>query len=204
MRTTGAVSVQRLEDAQDAAEQARAEVDSLRHQVAGLLAALSGNPDGPVEQYPAVQLARAKLEQAQMAREFATISAPFDGFVARTETVQIGSYVSASKPIFALFSDSNAWIEANFKEAQLAKIRVGQSAEVSIDRCPGRLFKATVVSISRGTGASFSILPAENATGNWVKVAQRLPVRLEFRETPPLELISSGLSATVTIVLTGN
>jgi membrane fusion protein, multidrug efflux system len=90
------------------------------------------------------------------------------------------------------------WIEANFKETQLAKIRVGQPAEVEIDAVPGRTFKARVTGIGAGTGSEFSLLPAQNATGNWVKVTQRVPVRLKFEEKPDRPLVS-GWSAHVTV-----
>lgn len=203
MQSAGAVSASRLEEAKQTVEEARAEVDSFQQQVAGLLASLGGDAARPLEQYAAVRLARAELERAETTLGFAIVSAPFAGVVARTENVQIGSYVSASKPIFTLFSDRDVWIEANFKEDQLARIRIGQAAEVTLDRFPDKLFHATVVSIDPGTGSAFSVLPPENATGNWVKVTQRVPVKLRFRELPPLDAISAGLSAVVIIRLTG-
>ena len=110
------------------------------------------------------------------------MTAPSDGIVTRVEQLQVGSYINASAPVFALVSTSDVWIEANFKEDQLTHMRVGQAASVKVDSYPGKSFEAEVVSLSPGTGSQFSVLPPENATGNWVKVVQRLPVRLRAEE----------------------
>ena len=103
-------------------------------------------------------------------------------------------------PVFTLISDRDIWVEANFKEDELAYLRAGQAAEVHIDAYPGRTFRGQVASLSPGTGAQFSVLPPENATGNWVKVVQRVPVRVQFE---PSELgavpLHAGLSASVTV-----
>jgi membrane fusion protein (multidrug efflux system) len=101
-------------------------------------------------------------------------------------------------PVVSIVANDRSWVEANFKETQLAKIRVGQQAEVEIDAIPGRSFKARVASIGAGTGSEFSLLPAQNATGNWVKVTQRVPVRLTLEEKLDRPLVS-GWSAHVTV-----
>jgi membrane fusion protein (multidrug efflux system) len=101
--------------------------------------------------------------------------------------------------VFALVSTLDVWIEANFKEVQLARMQPGQSATVEIDRIPGKHFSATVVSLSPGTGSQFSMLPAENATGNWVKVVQRIPVRLQLANVDPGFRLQAGLSASVKV-----
>jgi len=120
--------------------------------------------------------------------------------VAKVEQLQVGDYINAATPVFTLISSSDVWVEANFKEDELTYMRPGQSAEVSIDAYPGRRFRARVVSLSPGTGAQFSLLPPENATGNWVKVVQRVPVRLQFE---PDEIngipLHAGLSVDVTV-----
>jgi membrane fusion protein (multidrug efflux system) len=101
--------------------------------------------------------------------------------------------------VFALVVAGDTWIEANFKENQLTHMRVGQQVEVHVDSYPGKKFDGTVVSVSPGTGSQFSLLPAENATGNWVKVVQRLPVRIELRDFDPEFPLHGGLSATVNV-----
>jgi membrane fusion protein (multidrug efflux system) len=127
---------------------------------------------------------------------YTTISAPIDGIVTRVEELQPGDYINAATPAFVLVSTRDVWVEANFKEVQLTHMLPGQSATVHIDAYPGRAIRAKVVSISPGTGSQFSLLPPENATGNWVKVVQRLPVRLQLQESVPVQ---SGLSALVTV-----
>ncbi len=136
-----------------------------------------------------VQQAQALLDRAKLNLSYTVIKAPSDGIVTRVEQLQVGSYISASAPVFALVSTGNIWIEANFKEDQLTHMRVGQTASVEVDSYPGKTFEGRVASVSPGTGSQFSVLPPENATGNWVKVVQRLPVRIE------LEHPDAGVSA---------
>jgi membrane fusion protein (multidrug efflux system) len=127
------------------------------------------------------------------------ISAPTDGVVAKVEQLQVGDTIAASAPVFALVSTGDVWIEANFKEVQLARMRPGQMATVKIDRYPGRAFSAKVTSVCPSTGSQFSLLPPENATGNWVKVVQRVPVRLQLTNVNAEFLLQAGLSADVTV-----
>jgi membrane fusion protein (multidrug efflux system) len=117
--------------------------------------------------------------------------------VTGVEHLQAGSYLPAAVPAFVLVSSRDVWVEADFKEDQLANVRPGESATVKIDAYPGRTFPAVVTSITPGTGSQFSVLPPENATGNWVKVVQRLDVRLRLAGTLPT--VRSGLSANVTV-----
>jgi len=119
--------------------------------------------------------------------------------VTRVEELQVGSYVNASVPVFALVSTHDVWLEANYKEDQLAHMRVGQEAEVTVDSYPDKTFKGKVVSVSPGTGSQFSVLPPENATGNWVKVVQRLPVRVELENIDANYPLHGGLSANVDV-----
>src|SRR5439155_14623625 len=124
---------------------------------------------------------------------------PENGIVTKVEQLQIGSYVTASMPLFSLMSTDRIWVEANFKETELTHMRPGQQATVEIDTYPDIVFPAKVESLSPGTGLTFSLLPAENATGNWVKVVQRLPVRLSLDQMDPNALLHAGLSATVEV-----
>jgi membrane fusion protein, multidrug efflux system len=180
----------------DARNQAQQNVISDQQQINATLASLGGDPNIPADRHPTVQEAQAALDRALLNLSYTTIAAPIDGIVTRVEELQAGDYINAATPAFVLVSTRDVWIEANFKEVQLTHMRPGQSATVHIDAYPGRLIRAKVVSISPGTGSQFSLLPPENATGNWVKVVQRLPVRLRLEDSVPVQ---SGLSALVTV-----
>jgi len=143
--------------------------------------------------------AQAELGRAQLDLSYTVISAPDDGIVAQVERLQVGDYVNAASPVFALISTRNVWVEANFKEVQLSKMRAGQPATVRFDTYGDKVFKAHVASLSPGTGAQFAMLPAQNATGNWVKVVQRLAVRIEIEDADRAHPLFSGLSATVKV-----
>jgi len=180
----------------NARNQAQQNVVSDQQQINATLASLGGDPNTPAEQHPTVQEAQAELDRARLFLSYTTIVAPIDGIVTRVEELQPGDYINAATPAFVLVSTRDVWIEANFKEVQLTHMLPGQSATVRIDAYPGRVIRAKVVSISPGTGSQFSLLPPENATGNWVKVVQRLPVRLHLQDSVPVQ---SGLSALVTV-----
>jgi membrane fusion protein, multidrug efflux system len=184
----------------DAAQQT---VSAAKETIASVLASLGGNPEIPVDQHPSVQQAQAQLDRAKLNLSYTRVVAPIDGIVTKVEQLQVGDYINASTPVFALVSTKNVWVEANFKEVQLGHMRAGQTAEVDIDAYPDKTFHARVVSVSPGTGTEFSMLPAENATGNWVKVVQRLPVRLEIDSQDFASLkpgaLRSGLSANVEV-----
>ena len=196
--TSGVASQAQVERALMSRNESEQKVAGAKQQITSTLASLGGDPAIPVDRHPTVQQAQAQLDRAKLNLSYTTISAPIDGVVTRVEQLQVGNYINAATPAFALVSSQDMWIEANFKENQLAHMRVGQTARVSIDAFPGRAFHARVVSVSPGTGAEFSLLPAENATGNWVKVVQRLPVRLEL-EGSDLPTLRAGLSANVSV-----
>jgi membrane fusion protein (multidrug efflux system) len=198
---SGISSRAQFEQVQHAVELARSQLASAQQQVDSVLAMLGGNPDLPVDAHPLVMQAQAALDKAKLDESYTVVVAPDDGTVAKVEQLQVGDYINAAAPLFSLVSSRDTWIEANFKEDDLAHMRPGQSAEVSIDAYPSHRFKAHVTSLSPGTGSQFSLLPPENATGNWVKVVQRVPVRLqldrdEFAAGLPLH---AGLSAEVTV-----
>ena len=138
------------------------------------------------------QSARAVLNQSYL-----VIIAPQDGVVTKVDQLQVGDFVTAAAPVFSLVSN-RLWVDANFKENQLEYMRSGQPASIKLDAYPDTRFEATVEAISPGTGSSFSLLPAENATGNWVKVTQRVPVRIVFTHPPEVPL-EPGLSASVSV-----
>jgi membrane fusion protein (multidrug efflux system) len=128
---------------------------------------------------------------------YGVVRAPQSGVVTKVENLQVGTYVTAATPVFHLVAD-RVWIEADFKENQLKNMRIGQHATVRVDAYPGHELSAVVQSLAPGTDQTFSLLPAENSSGNWVKVVQRLPVRLAFDKPPPIAL-QGGLSAKVKV-----
>jgi membrane fusion protein (multidrug efflux system) len=196
---TGIASQAAYDTAQHTLDSARQQVASAQQQAASVLAMLDGNADIDVDQHPNVLQAQAELDRAKLNLSYTRITAPDDGIVTKVEQLQVGDYINAASPVFALISSRDVWVEANFKEDQLAHMRAGQPATIQVDTYPGRTFKAHVASIAPGTGSQFSVLPPENATGNWVKVVQRLPVRLELDDTVPDLPLHSGLSATVEV-----
>ena len=184
------------DEAAHAAELAKAQQRVSEQQVASALASVGGDPDLPVEKFPGVMKAKADLDQARLNLGYATLKAPADGIVTKVDQVQPGTRVAASQVLFFLIS-GKPWIEANFKEDQLAHMKPGQPVTISVDAYDHDL-TGHVTSFSPGTGSSFSLLPPENATGNWVKVVQRLPVKVEIDGDVPTTL-SAGLSATVEV-----
>jgi membrane fusion protein (multidrug efflux system) len=197
---SGISSRAQFEQTQHALELAQSQLSSAEQQVGSVLALLGGNLELPVEQHPVVQEAQAALDRANLELSYTVIRSPDDGVVAKVEQLQVGDYITAATAVFSLISTRDVWIEANFKEDELTYMRPGQSAEVRIDAYPGRRFKARVSSLSPGTGAQFSLLPPENATGNWVKVVQRVPVRLQLDDAA-LDGVAlhAGLSVDVTV-----
>ncbi len=195
----GISSQLQVDRAVHALDTARAEVSAAEQQVGAMAANLGGDPNIAPDKHPTVQHAQAALDRAKLNLSYTVIRAPSDGVVTRVEQLQAGTHIAASAPVFALVVAGDLWIEANFKEDQLAHMRVGQQAVVRVDSYPGKQFQGTVASVSPGTGSQFSLLPAENATGNWVKVVQRLPVRIELRQLDPEFPLQGGLSATVRV-----
>jgi membrane fusion protein, multidrug efflux system len=197
LAASGVAARSTFDQVQNAMQMARQKVASTQSDVANTLAQLAGIADIPVDQHPSVQRAQAALDKAELDLSYTQVKAAEPGIVTKVDQLQVGSYVTASTPVFSMIS-KRVWIEANFKETELTHMRAGQSATVEIDTYPGVVFNATVESLSPGTGLTFSLLPPENATGNWVKVVQRLPVRLML-ENPKDRLLHAGLSATVEV-----
>jgi membrane fusion protein, multidrug efflux system len=178
---------------------ARQHVASIEQQIANTVVALNGDPDIAIDRHPTVRAAKAQLDRARLDLSYATVTAPDDGVVTRVDDLQVGNFVNPGNPVFSLMSSRKIWIEANFRETGLTYMRPGQEATIDVDAYPDRTFKAHVVSMSPGTGSDFAVLPPENATGNWVKVVQRLPVRLELDEVDPKRPLFSGISVTARV-----
>ncbi|MDA8351009.1 MAG: HlyD family secretion protein [Pseudomonadota bacterium] len=193
----GVSSTSQFDRARLAWQQSQAAVSAAQQQTEAVLARLGGNPALPVSEHPQVAEAQAMLDHALLELSYATVRAPTDGIVTEVDHLQVGGYLPLATPAFVLVSTHDVWIEADYKENQLTHIRPGDRATVNIDAYPDQTFHAVVSSITPGTGAQFSVLPPQNATGNWVKVVQRLDVRLRLvGQMPP---VRSGLSASVTI-----
>ena len=153
---------------------------------------------GPVELQPTVRRAAAQVDRARIAVTDSVIRASIDGVVTKVHQLQPGTYVTPGRPVFMLAA-TKYWVTANFKENQLRYMRVGQPATIKVDAFPDYELKGHVESFSPGTGNAFSILPAENATGNWVKVVQRLPVQIAIDQVPAGMPLHMGLSAEVSV-----
>jgi membrane fusion protein, multidrug efflux system len=194
----GISSQAQYDQAMLAVSTARQSIQTAAQQAQSIAAALSGNVAAPAAAQPSVQRAEAALNQAKLNLGYTIVRAPQDGIVTKVSQFQVGDYVSASKPVFTLVGKT-IWVEANFKENQLRYMRLGQPAEVRIDAFPDHKLSAHLSSFSPGTGNSFSLLPPENATGNWVKVVQRLPVELSIDRVPQDIPLHAGLSVEVTV-----
>jgi membrane fusion protein (multidrug efflux system) len=188
----------KLELADSDALQARDRAGMLRERIARVEASLGGNPDLPTDSYPAVREKMALRDRAVLDLGYTQIKAPRAGTVVNFK-LQPGEQIKAQTPLFSIVSDRRPWVEANFKETDLTNVVVGQKATVVLDIYPDITWDAEVESISPATGAEFAILPPQNASGNWVKVVQRLPVRLRLIERPGEPPLRAGMTAWVSI-----
>ena len=163
------------------------------------LSQLLGNPDLPLAQFPEYAQAKSVLDAAQRDFDHTTVRAPISGTATQVDNIQVGRFVQAGTPILSVIDDRAPWVDANPKETDITYLRVGQKAFLAVDSFPDHTFMGTVIAVSPGTGAQFSILPPQNATGNWVKVVQRVPVRIAFDKDEDTKLLRSGMSVNVEI-----
>jgi membrane fusion protein (multidrug efflux system) len=163
------------------------QVEMLKVQSEVQLAKLAGNADIDPTATPVYQRAEARLDEAQRELDHTVVKAPFPGVVTQVESLQPGQYLAAASPAFALVSSANVWAEGNPKETELTFVKPGDKVDVTVDTYPGQVWKGEVESISPASGSAFSVLPAQNTSGNWVKVVQRIPlrVRIEHRDDAP-------------------
>ena len=185
------------EDALNKVKEAEQQVADAKARAANAQAAIAPG------QQPSIQQAQAAVDKAKLDLDRTVVRAPMSGDVANADKLQVGQMAVQGLGMLSVVHSNGAWVEANFKEKQLTRMVPGQKAEVTIDAYPGTKFPAYVQSVGAGTGSEFSLLPAQNANGNWVKVTQRVPVRIAFDGTPSRPMIA-GLSANVTVYLNSN
>lgn len=193
-----AVSRSQLDGARQKRDQAGAQASVTEQELASLKAKLGGGPDVAVEEHPDYQAATAKLDRARYDLAHTRIVAPADGVIGGS-TPLVGERVNAGVPVFTLAKNRSAWVEANLKETQLTNVREGQSVEVQVDSYPGVVWKATVQSLSPATGSEYALIPPQNASGNWVKVVQRVPVKLRLEDLDGKPPLRAGMSAEIAI-----
>jgi membrane fusion protein, multidrug efflux system len=182
-----------------AAVQAELILEFTLQQQTSTLNQLLGDPELPIEDFPAYRQAKAAVEQAERDLNHTVLRAPISGTAAQVDNIQLGRFVSAGMPVFGVIDDAAPWVDANPKETDITYLRAGQKVTMYVDSFPDREFHGTVSSVSPGTGAQFSILPPQNASGNWVKVVQRVPVRIAFSSDEDTKLLRAGMSVTVDI-----
>ncbi len=173
------------------------EINTLRKDLRRLQESLGGDVTRPVEEHPSYKSAQAALEQARIDLKHVNVYAPANGIV--TNVPNHGEYVSTGAVAMVVIGNESPWIEANFPEKDMTYMHAGQAVEIEVDAYPDITWHGIVDSISPATGSEFSVIPAENATGNWVKVTQRVPVRIHIEQDPNGPLLRSGLSTTVTV-----
>ena len=196
---TGASSHAQYDEAENDLRAARQTLAQDEQAAEGAKAALDGDPEIVTDEHPLVRQAIALRDKAALDLKHAEVRAPAPGVVSQTDKLKEGQYVSVGTPVVAIMETGRSWIEANFKETDLTHMQPGQQATVSIDAYPDLALTGRVASIGAGTGAEFSLLPAQNATGNWVKVVQRVPVRIELEQATRELPLRAGLSASVTV-----
>jgi len=194
----GHASKAKLDEADRNVDTSGQRASALRQRTLRILARLGGVTIGTIENHPEYLEAKANRDEAELALRRTTVSAPVDGHVGRLK-LQAGEYVTAGETMLPLIQSGASWIEANLKETQLTHVAVGQRARIVLDAFPDHAWEATVNSISPSTGAELSILPPQNASGNWVKVVQRLPVRLQLEPRAGMPPLRAGMTAYVTI-----
>jgi membrane fusion protein, multidrug efflux system len=177
----------------------KTQLEQLEQQQASIRNQLLGDPGLPIEKYPQFIEATVALDRAKRDLANTTLRAPIAGIATQVTSIQMGRYLTAGMSVFSIIATDAVWVDANPKETDLTYVRPGQRVSITVDAFPSRELYGTVVAISPGTGAQFSILPPQNAAGNWIKIVQRVPVRIEFDKGQDLTRLRSGMSATVDI-----
>jgi membrane fusion protein (multidrug efflux system) len=179
---------------------ASAQLELLKQKISTAKTQLLGNPDLPLEQFPPYAQAKAALDQAERNLDHTAMRAPMAGVATQVDQIQLGRFVAAGTPVFSIIDISKPWVDANPKESDFTYVAVGQPVTIEVDAFPDHVFKGTVGSLSPGTGAQFAILPPQNATGNFVKVVQRVPLRIYFDNNDKyVRKLKAGMSAYTSI-----
>jgi membrane fusion protein, multidrug efflux system len=204
LQKQNAIAAVQVDAAKAAMLSSQATVVSLRQNAATQLAKLNGNPDLPAEQTPAYLKAKAAVDEAQRQLDHTVVRAPFGGVVGEVDSLQPGTLVISAMSAFTTTSavgliGNDLWVEADMKETDLTHVHNGQPVDITIDAYPGCRWSAHVATVSAGSDSSFSALPAENASGNWVKVVQRIPVRIAIDGSSCKEALRAGMSAVISI-----
>ena len=194
----GLSSEEKHDEAKHDLQVARREVEIIEQRVQRVLAQLAGNERLPVDQHPRYLTAQTTYDQAAVDLKATTIRAPASGIVSNMK-LQVGEYAQAGKPVFSLIQNQPIWVEANLKETQLTHIQPGQQATIVVDAYPDKIWESVVNSIAPATGAEFSILPPQNASGNWVKVVQRIPIKLVITDQAGGPQLRAGMTVSVRI-----
>ena len=179
--------------------QAKQILEFVRNQQATTMVKLGGSLNAPIDKFPEYMQAKAGVDDAERNLRNTKVLAPIDGVATQVTQIELGRVAPAGQPVFAIVADKGLWVDANPKESDMTYVREGQPATVTIDAFPGREWKGTICSIAPGTGAQFSILPPQNASGNWVKVVQRVPLRFCFGPDEDTSNMRAGMSAYLSI-----
>lgn len=194
----GVASATKLEEAENEASVARDRLNVVHRRLERVLTMLNGDPAMPSDQHPLVREKRAERDRAALNLTYVTIVAPLNGTTVNVR-LQPGDQVKAATPLFVVVADTRPWVEANLKETDLTYVAHGQAAKVVLDMYPDEVWDGQVDTISPATGAEFAILPPQNASGNWVKVVQRLPVKVRLIPHTNEKPLRAGMTATVSI-----
>ncbi len=189
-----------LDNAATSLVTARAQLELLKQQTSTAKNQLLGDPELPLDQFPPYAQAKAALDQAQRNLDHTLLRAPMSGTATQVDNIQLGRFVAAGTPILSVIDDAKPWVDANPKESDFTYVAVGQPVTVEVDAFPDHVFKGAVGSLSPGTGAQFAILPPQNATGNFVKVVQRVPLRVTLdADDKMVRKLKAGMSSYVSI-----
>lgn len=198
LRSGGTISQFRLLEVRRETAQAETQIDVIRQEIAEGLSELGGDPEMPSDQHPDVLRAMAELSQAELNLTSTVVRAP-QAAVTANLNLQIGEYVETGDPVLSLVGTDQVWVEANLKETDLTHLSVGQIATLEVDAYPGVVWDGVVSSLSPATGAEYALLPPQNASGNWVKVVQRIPVLLQIAHKDNAPPLRAGMSVAVSI-----
>ena len=178
---------------------AKTQLEQMQGQHTAMMNQLLGEADLPIERYPPFIETSAAHDRAKRDLANTVLRAPIAGIATQVPSIQMGRYITAGTPVFSVMGTDTIWIDANPKETDLTYVRPGQPVTITVDAFSGREWRGQVAAISPGTGAQFAILPPQNATGNWIKIVQRVPIRVEFAPGQDVRRLRSGMSANIEI-----